>query len=89
MSRETLVRMARDVLSHGHAKTIAKADDFYKLPASVYFDKTRNQQEGAMATGRQNSGRVQTQVNNGINHVGSMCTCMPTSDLIPSPARLR
>ena len=45
MSRETLVRMARDVLSHGHAKTIAKADDFYKLPASVYFDKTRNQQE--------------------------------------------
>ncbi len=45
MSRETLVRMARDVLSHGHAKTIAKADDFYKLPASVYFDQTRNQQE--------------------------------------------
>ena len=37
MTRELLIKMARDVISHGKANTIAKADDFYKMPSSVYF----------------------------------------------------
>ena len=45
MTRELLIKMARDVISHGKANTIAKADDFYKMPSSVYFDEKRNQDE--------------------------------------------
>ena len=45
MTRELLIKMARDVISHGKANTIAKADDFYKMPSSVYFDKQRNEDE--------------------------------------------
>ena len=39
MTRELLIKMARDVISHGKANTIAKADDFYKMPSSVILIK--------------------------------------------------
>ena len=48
MTRELLIKMARDVISHGKANTIAKADDFYKMPSSVYFDKQRNEDEKSL-----------------------------------------
>ena len=51
MTRELLIKMARDVISHGKANTIAKADDFYKMPSSVYFDEQRNQDEKSVGSG--------------------------------------
>ena len=48
MTRELLIKMARDVISHGKANTIAKADDFYKMPSTVYFDKQRNEDEKSL-----------------------------------------
>ena len=41
MTRDLLIKMARDVISHGKANTIAKADDFYKMPSSVVWEKKR------------------------------------------------
>ena len=39
MAREELFNIARDIISHGKAGTMAHADDIMKLPASVYYDE--------------------------------------------------
>ena len=39
MKHENLVDIARHVIGHGKAGTMDKADEIYKLPASVYYDE--------------------------------------------------
>ena len=45
MSRELLIEMARNNIAYGDTGTIPQTDDFFKVPASNYFEAERWRQE--------------------------------------------
>ena len=45
MSRELLIKMAKNNIAHGNAGTIPQTNDIFKVPAGNYFERERWQQE--------------------------------------------
>ncbi|MFN3231165.1 MAG: aromatic ring-hydroxylating oxygenase subunit alpha [Alphaproteobacteria bacterium] len=45
MSKEQLIKMARENIEHAKHGTVTLADDVYEVPAANYFDQTRFEQE--------------------------------------------